>query len=111
MEQRLLRFKKDFERRMKEEKASEIRRFKEFELSSMRLEEAEKYRRQKEADREELTKVHTQRLERLKQRERDTMERCKFKMKELEAAAYEHRQQVLRDMELIKQKEDAFLAS
>ncbi len=44
LEQRLLRFKKDFERRMQDEKGAEMRRFKEFELSNMRLEEAERYR-------------------------------------------------------------------
>jgi hypothetical protein len=38
---------------MQNEKESEMRRFKEFELSNMRLDEAEKYRKKKEKDREE----------------------------------------------------------
>ena len=77
---------------MNEEKDAEIRRFKEFELSGVRLEEAEKYRKQKEKDREELSQVHTLRLEKLRERERDTLDRCKFKMQELERASHEHRQ-------------------
>ena len=85
-----------------------MRRFKEFELSAMRLEEQQKYMQKKERDREDMQSVHTQRLKKLQDRERDTLERCKFKMNELEKANYEHRQQVLRDMELFKQKEKDF---
>ena len=43
-EQRLLKYKKAFERRAKDEMDAEMRRFKEFEISNMRLEESEKYR-------------------------------------------------------------------
>jgi len=44
---------------MRDEKESEMKRFKEFELSNMRLEESEKYRVKMEKYREELTEVHT----------------------------------------------------
>jgi len=44
---------------MRNEKESELRRFKEFELSNMRLEESEKYRVKMEKYREELAEVHT----------------------------------------------------
>jgi len=62
IELRLLRFKKDLQRRIENDKEAEIRRFKEFQLSNMRIEESEKYRQKMEKYREELSEVHMTRL-------------------------------------------------
>lgn len=49
--------------------------------------------------------MHKDKIKELKQRESEVIERCKYKDREIEAAAFEHRQQVLKDLEMLRLKE------
>lgn len=50
--------------------------------------------------REELERVHEERLSKLRTREESLMERARRQAQALEAAAYEHRQRLLKDGEV-----------
>lgn len=45
IEERMLKFKKEYEKRMQAELNAEITKVREFEMANVRLEEAEKYRK------------------------------------------------------------------
>jgi hypothetical protein len=77
MEERLEKFKREYEKRMKGEMEAELVRMREFEVSNVRLEEAEKFRVKMEKYREEVDRGYMEKLGRLKERERETIERCK----------------------------------
>jgi len=105
-DEKITKFKREYDQRMKAELNAEIARIREFELANIRLDEAEKYRIKSEQYREELDRVYTEKLQRLKERERDTIERCKHQLKSLEVASYDYRQKFLKDHEINKLKEE-----
>ena len=55
--------------------------------------------------RDELDTMHKNKIKELKQREHEIIERCKIKEREVEAVAFEHRQNVLKDLETLRFKE------
>lgn len=77
----------------------------EIEIAHVRLEEAAAYRAKIAEFRNELDSMHKDKIKELKQRESEVIERCKYKDREIEAAAFEHRQQVLKDLEMLRLKE------
>jgi oral-facial-digital syndrome 1 protein len=91
--------------RMRADLADEIARMREVEISQVRIEEASKFRVKMQEYRNELEQVHQEKLSRLKQREAETIERCKLKEKEIENASFDHRQKVIKDMEILQIKE------
>jgi len=105
LEERMLKYKREVDAKFKTDLASEIARMREIEMSAVRLEEASKYRVKMQEYRNELEQLHQDKLQKLKQREAEVTERCKIKERELENASFEHRQRVLKDMELISIKE------
>jgi DNA repair exonuclease SbcCD ATPase subunit len=109
-EEKLTKMKREFEARLKAEVNAEVTRVREFEVSALRLEEAERYRMKMENYRSELEQSYQEKLAKLKDRERDTIEKCKTKMKEIENASHEHRQRILKDLELVKLKEEEVMS-
>ena len=105
LEERMVKYKREVDARMRADLAAEIARIREIEMSSVRLEEASKYRVKMQEYRNELEQVHQEKISRLKQREAEITERCKLKEREVENASFEHRQKVLQDMELLQIKE------
>lgn len=105
LEERMLKYKREVDARMRTDLAAEVSRMKEIEISAVRIEEASKYRVKMQEYRNELEQVHQDKLARLKQREAETIERCKMKEKEIENASFDHRQRVLKDMEILQIKE------
>lgn len=91
---------------MKAEMNAEIVRIREFEISTVRMEEQEKHRRSMSDYREELEKNYMDKLNKLRDRERDTLEKCTYKMKEIETVNHDHRQRILKDFELLRMRED-----
>jgi hypothetical protein len=49
--------------------------------------------------------MHKEKLKELKLREVEILERCKIKERDIEAAAFEHRQKVLNELEMLRYKE------
>ena len=105
MEERMLQYQRDCEARLRLEMEHEINRIREVEIIAVRLEESGKYRKQLQSAREELESQWNTRLEQLKERDREGSGRLLLREKDLETQLYLHRQQVLRDMELLKAKE------
>lgn len=105
MEERMLQYQRDCEARLRLEMEHEVNRLREVEIKAVRLEEAVKYRQQLQSAREDLESQWTIRLEQLKDREKEGTGRLLMREKDLETQLYLHRQQVLRDMELLKAKE------
>ncbi|CAG9327016.1 unnamed protein product [Blepharisma stoltei] len=105
LEERMLRYQRECDTRMRNDLAQEIARVREIEISALRIEEANKYRQQLQKIRTEQEEYWRQQLEGLKEREREARERLMIREKEIEAKEYAQRQQLLKDMEALKQKE------
>jgi oral-facial-digital syndrome 1 protein len=106
MEGRILKMKNELEQRYKNDLANEITRLREFEVSRIRMEEAAKYRDKMEAFRTEMEQMHLEKVKELKLREQQALERIKARDMEVEKSAYEHRQKVLKDEELMRYREN-----
>ncbi len=98
--------KAELEQRYKIDLANEISRLKEFEVSRIRMEEASRYRDKMESFRTEMEQLHLDKIKELKLRETNAMDRLRQKELEIEKAAYEHRQKVLKDEELMRYREN-----
>jgi len=102
----MMKFKQECEARYKNDLASEIRRLKEFEVSRIRIEEAARYRDKMEGFRAEMENLHLEKVKELKLREEAVMERIKSKEREIEKAAFTHRQKVLSAEETMRLREN-----
>lgn len=98
--------KAEIEARYKGDLENEVRRLKEFEVSRIRMEEAARYRDKMEAFRSEMETMHLEKVKELKLREQNAMDRLRQKEQEVDKAAYEHRQKVLKDEEIIRFREN-----
>ena len=105
MEERMLRYQRECDQRMQKELSKEIERIREIEMSGVRIEEANKYRQQLQKARSEMEQHWKDQLASLKQREKETKERLNLREKELDNKEYSQRQQYLKDLEALKQKE------
>ncbi|KRX11042.1 hypothetical protein PPERSA_05151 [Pseudocohnilembus persalinus] len=107
IEERMERFKKEYETRMKADMQAEITRIRNFEISNIRLEENEKAANEMQEYREELEKKYQEKLQRLREREKETLDRCAQKMKDIESYNHDHRQKLIKDFEMLKLREEA----
>lgn len=106
VEERVIKYKREVDAKARLDLAAEVARVKEVEMASIKLEESAKYRTKMQEYRNELEQMHKDKLEKLKQREADVQEKCKRKEQDLEKAIFEHRQTVMRDMELLQIREN-----
>jgi len=105
LEERMLRYKRECDERLAKEVQVAVAKVREIEISHVKLEEAAAYRTKLAEYRNELDSVHKSKIKELRQRESEIIERCKIKEREVEAAAFEHRQKVLTDLETLRFKE------
>jgi oral-facial-digital syndrome 1 protein len=106
LEERMIKYKREVDTKMRLDLAAEVSKVREIEIASIKLEESAKYRTKMKEYRNELEQIHKEKLEKLKQRETEVQEKCKRKEQDLEKAILEHRQTVMRDMELIQIREN-----
>lgn len=106
MEQRMLKYKQECEARYKSDLENEIRRLKEFEVSRIRMEEAARYRDKMDSFRMEMETMHLEKVKELKSREESAMDRIRNKERDIEKAAFAHRQKVLKDEEVMRFREN-----
>lgn len=69
------------------------------------MEEAQKYRQKLTQFTDEMEKLHLEKVKELKTREQETIARIKEKERQVEQVAYEHRQKVMKDEEMLRYKE------
>ena len=69
------------------------------------MEEAQKYRSKLTSFTEEMERLHLEKVKELRVREQETVSRIKEKERQVEAVAYEHRQKVLKDEEMLRYKD------
>jgi len=105
LEERMVKYKREMDDKFKQDLDKEIARLREFEVSKIRMEEAMKYRKKMEEFTAEMQEVHLKNVRELKGRENETLNRIKEKERVLEQVAYEHRQKVLKDEEMLRFKE------
>ena len=101
----MLKFREECEARYKADLENETRRLRDFEVSRIRMEEAAKYRDKMESFRNEMDTIHLEKVKELKSREENAMDRIKARESELEKAAYQHRQSVLKEEETMRLRE------
>jgi hypothetical protein len=107
IEERMLKYQRESEVRIREEIASEVRRIRDMEISAMRIEESTKYREALQKARDESERVWKERLEALKLREKELHERMVIKDRDIEQKEFNYRQQVIKDREAIQEKQTA----
>ena len=105
LEERMLKYKREQDKKYQEDLDKEIARLRDFEVSKIRMEEAQKYRQKLNDFTEEMEKLHLDKVKELKQREQETIQRIRNKEREVEQVAFEHRQKVLKDEEMLRYKE------
>lgn len=69
------------------------------------MDEAQKYRNKLTEFTEEMERLHLEKVKELKYREQETIQRIKNKEREVEGVAFEHRQKVMKDEEMLRYKE------
>jgi hypothetical protein len=79
---------------------------KEFEVSRIRIEEAARYRDKMESFRTEMENLHLEKVKELKLREEAAIDRIRNKEREIDKAAFTHRQKVLTTEETMRLREN-----
>ena len=105
LEERMMKYKAECDLKYQNDLEKEIQRLKDFEVSKIRMEEAQKYRSKLTQFTEEMEKLHLEKVKELKTREQETVLRIKDKERQVEQVAYEHRQKVMKDEELLRYRE------
>lgn len=105
LEERMIKYKRELDAQYKEQLESEIKRLKDYEISRIRMDEAQKYRLKLQEFRDEMETMHLDKIKDLKLRENEAWDRIKNRDRDIEKAAYEHRQKVLRDEEVMRLRE------
>lgn len=100
-----MKYKREMEAKYQDDLSREVQRLRDFEVSKIRMDEAQKYRNKLVEFTEEMEKLHLEKVKELKVREQETIQRIKNKEREVETVAYEHRQKVLKDEEMLRYKE------
>lgn len=104
LEERMIQYQRDCDNRMQEELAIKTKLFEETMISAMRLEESAKYREKLVIAREEMDQAFHRKYQTILQHEKDIIEKTDRREKELDKLAYEHRQQMLQDLQTAEAK-------
>lgn len=106
LEERMTRFRRETEARCKAETAAAVARVRELEVGQARLEAATQHRKQLAAMRAEVEAVHAEKLSALRCREENLAAWRRQQDTALEAAAFDHRQQMLREQAEVAERRD-----
>ncbi|OMJ67435.1 hypothetical protein SteCoe_35408 [Stentor coeruleus] len=106
IEERMAKYRKECDERVRIEINSELVRIREVEISAVRIEEASKYRQQLQKVRSEQEEFWQNQLESLKDREKELRERIQIREKDLEVREYRQRQDFEKSLEILKSKEN-----
>eukprot|EP00873_Tetraselmis_striata_P011607 jgi/Tetstr1/431871/TSEL_021361.t1 len=102
LEERMNAYRREVDEKAKQDVAHQVERVRELEVSAVRLEEAAKYRRALEEERQELEKIHAERQAKLREREEAQSERLRRQQRDVEGAAFEHRQRIVREEDRLR---------
>jgi len=105
-EERLRRLQQECEARAQKELAAEMAHFRETELTHLRLEAAAKHRRELLIVREEMQATQDRRVEQAWAQAKEEERRVHARLQAGEAAQFEARQAVLRDMQAMRRREE-----
>jgi len=111
LEERMMKYKREQDKKYQEDLDKEVKRLRDFEVSKLRMEEAQKYREKLNEFTEQMERMHLDNVRELKTRENEVVSRIKEKERMVEQAAYEHRQKVLKDEEMLRFKESEITKS
>jgi hypothetical protein len=106
LEERMTRFRRDTEARCKAETAAAVARVRELEVGQAKLDAAAQHRKQLAAMRAEVEAVHAEKLNALRCREENLAAWRRQQDTALEAAAFDHRQQMLREQAEVAERRD-----
>lgn len=105
LEAKVLSFQRKYEAQKRVELKTEMERFRSTELANMRLEEKEKYQSEIENARKEYEVYYQQKLKDLATREEDILGRSSKEKQLFDKEAFEERQKLLNEMQLLKERE------
>ncbi|OMJ86729.1 hypothetical protein SteCoe_11663 [Stentor coeruleus] len=106
IEERMAKYRKESDERVRIEINAELVRIREVEISTVRIEEASKYRQQLQKVRSEQEEFWQNQIESLKNREKELRERIQIREKDLEVREYRQKQDFEKSLDILKNKEN-----
>lgn len=106
IEEKLLKYQRDYEQRYKVELEREIQQIKNIEMSNMRLEEHKKYSKMVEELRGEYEEKYYKRLEQLRKNEEEFNQKIAVREKDLETRSYYDRQKTQEELKRLALSEE-----
>ena len=106
VEDRLIQYQRKVDRKAKEEIASEVERLKSIEIQQMKLEERAHHRATLEVELRRLQEEHQRQMKAMKDRKDFVEEQMRRKEREIEKTSFDHRQQILKEIEMNRLREE-----
>ena len=106
VEDRLIQYQRKVDRKAKEEIAAEIDRIKSVEIQQMKMEERAHHRATLEVELRRLQEEHQRQIKAMKDRKDFVEEQMRRREREMEKTSFDHRQQILKEIELNRLKEE-----
>ena len=106
VEDRLIQYQRKVDRKSKEEIASEVERLKSTEIQQMRLEERAHHRATLEVELRRLQEEHQRQMKAMKDRKDFVEEQMRRREREMEKTSFDHRQQILKEIEMNRLREE-----
>ena len=105
MQEKMLSYQRECQRRASEQVRADMARFKERELAALRLDSEDRLQEEVRKSRREFEAFYQERQKALQQRERNMMDGMKKRETELDATLYAQRQKILDELEAVKNRE------
>jgi hypothetical protein len=102
---KIMEYQKKYEQQAEKKFQVEMERFRDTQLANMRIDERENYQREISRIRSEYEEEYKKKVKLLSEREAKLIERADEQDKKLEKDSYDHRQQILRELETVKLRE------
>ena len=105
LEDRLIQLNQILEKKKKEEIEKEMKQFKEKFENEIKLQEKERYKHDLDKFKLEIERSYKEMFDNVKEREKEANEVIERKQKSLEAEAYEKRQNILKELQILRDRE------
>ena len=106
VEDRLIQYQRKVDRKAKEEIASEVERLKSTEIQQIKLEERAHHRATLEVELRRLQEEHQRQMKAMKDRKDFVEEQMRRREREMEKTSFDHRQQILKEIEMNRLREE-----
>lgn len=104
-EEKMLAFHKECEDRLSKQMQRDLERFRQHDIDMMRLEEQSKFRAELQALRSEMKAEYDLRVQKAEEVKDRKLQNARLQSQQLEAAQYQARQEVVRELDMVRRRE------